>query len=146
MSEARARGRGAAAATIEKLRTQLKLNWVDVRSIFEKLDDDGNGLLDRQEFAQVTSIIGGLTKGDAHVLFTALDANGSGSVDYRELNRILDPQQMSATNRHALRKDIQRTHSRVLGHIELQAGSGDSVVEQVSSIRLSNRSANFRPS
>lgn len=131
MTDARARGRGAASAIIDKFKTALKLNWMDMRQVFDRLDEDGSGLLDRTEFSRVASVVGGLTSSDAHTLFTALDANGSGSVDYRELSRVVDPGTLAAQNKHALRKDIQRTHSRVLGMIELEMGDGDSVVEQI---------------
>ena len=130
MAEARARGsQSAAHRSIEKLKATLASNWVKVRDVFMHLDSNGDGLLDRTEWCRVTAVLGGLTRSDASVLFDAIDSNRSGTVDFQELNRRLSGSAVKSA--HALRTDIQRTHSRVLGHFKLKLGVGETVLEQI---------------
>ena len=53
-------------------------------------DEDGNGLVDRDEFFKALPVLGiFVSKADADELFGLFDTDGSGTIDYRELNRLL---------------------------------------------------------
>lgn len=132
---------------LEKLRSQLADSWVRVKDVFEKWDEDGSGKLNRTEWCQVVGAIGGLTKAEADAIFNQLDKDGEGSIDFRELNHALRQGasveldatlqagaveiQTGTENKFALRKGIQKTHSRALGSISLEMGPGDSIAEQI---------------
>ncbi|CAM9306993.1 unnamed protein product [Ectocarpus fasciculatus] len=69
----------------EALRSQAKTT-ADVRRLFRRLDDDGDGFIDRKDFKiGLHSLgLGFVTRDEQEVLMDALDAEGSGSVRYAD--------------------------------------------------------------
>ncbi|KOO25765.1 voltage dependent ion channel [Chrysochromulina tobinii] len=83
------------ATAAEQLKELLRVNRVRVIDLFTSWDLDGNGVVTRNEFERAFSFLG--YEASASVvdkLFTSLDANESGSIDFAELN-----QQLRATFR-----------------------------------------------
>ena len=83
------------ATAAEQLKELLRVNRVRVIDLFTSWDLDGNGVVTRNEFERAFSFLG--YEASASVvdkLFTSLDANESGSIDFGELN-----QQLRATFR-----------------------------------------------
>ncbi|CAM9921910.1 unnamed protein product [Ectocarpus sp. 4 AP-2014] len=69
----------------EALRSQAKTT-ADVRRLFRRLDDDGDGFIDRKDFKiGLHSLgLGFVTRDEQEVLMDALDAEGSGRVRYAD--------------------------------------------------------------
>jgi len=59
------------------------------RSIFDKFDINGDGLLSFAEFLLVLSLLS-IPEDDVAVIFSVVDADGSGTVDAEEFSMILD--------------------------------------------------------
>ena len=102
MTDARARGRGAASAIIDKFKTALKLNWMDMRQVFDRLDEDGSGLLDGTGSRVACRWRADIF--DAHTL-SALDANGAA---YAPINHEMG----AGINRSGRATSCFRMHSR----------------------------------
>ena len=94
------------AAMVERLREALTANAARVTDLFREWDDDGDGAVDKREFRAVLPLLGEALERDAFgggpggggamptvrevdALFDSFDADGSGSIDYRELHRLL---------------------------------------------------------
>ena len=72
---------------VTQLRQALGANYGKVTDLFRDLDEDGNGFITRQEFARMLPMIGlGVSRRDADAFFNTLDADGSGEIDFAELN------------------------------------------------------------
>jgi len=73
-----------------QLRKILAKNAVRVVDIFHSWDEDGNGIIEKQEFYQAMAILTtGATRDDFDRLFDVFDADGSGTIEYSELNKLL---------------------------------------------------------
>jgi len=73
-----------------QLREALRANSARVIDLFRDWDDNQSGTVDKQEWRKAMFQLGfdvSLSQIDA--LFTAFDPDGSGSVDYRELSKLL---------------------------------------------------------
>ncbi len=57
----------------------------EVKETFEHFDDDDNGTIDREEFAQVMEALGaGMSEAELEVGFEAIDTDRSGEIDFEE--------------------------------------------------------------
>ena len=73
-----------------QLRSVLKENAVRVVDLFREWDEDGDGTISRREFAKVMPVLGiKVSKQDMDELFALFDPDGSGLIDYSELNELL---------------------------------------------------------
>ncbi len=58
---------------------------MNLKKVFKRLDLDGNGVLDRQEFRKALAAIGiKLSVQESSLVFDAYDPNGTGEIDYEE--------------------------------------------------------------
>jgi Ca2+-binding EF-hand superfamily protein len=74
----------------ELLREALAANAVRVLDLFRDWDEDGSGLIDRDEFFKAMPTLGiHVSRPEADELFAAFDADGSGNIEYRELDKLL---------------------------------------------------------
>ena len=72
---------------LQTLRTALAAKLGRVIDIFREWDDDGDGVISRQEFRKALPVLGiGADRSDANALFDLLDDDKSGFIDYKELN------------------------------------------------------------
>ena len=108
-------------------------------------DENGDGQLSRTEFCKVIAALGEMSKTEAAALFDQLDTDQSGELDFNELNKALRAGadieldaalqdgaveiETSRSTKFALRTEIQKTHSRVLGTLEL--GAGDTIMDKI---------------
>ena len=127
---------------LSELRERLIGDWVRVRDVFEEWDEDGSGTIDRVEWLHAVGSLCGMLPDAAGRLYDLLDADGNGSLDYKELNKelrrgasveldaalqdgALGEIETESKNKHSLRKDgPQTTRSRV---ITLEMGVGATV-------------------
>jgi len=74
----------------EQLRDALVANSMRVIDLFREWDEDGDGNVDRHEFRRAMPLLG-LHAAREHIdaLFDSFDADASGSIGFRELNRML---------------------------------------------------------
>ena len=73
-----------------QLRGVLKENSVRIVDLFRDWDEDGDGTISRPEFAKVMPVLGiKVSKQDMDELFNMFDPDGSGLIDYSELNAML---------------------------------------------------------
>jgi len=80
------------AASIQRLRGVLKKQASRTMDLFQKWDTDGDGMVNKEEFrVAVTADLGfgALTAGEVDCLFAAFDADASGEISFREMNRML---------------------------------------------------------
>ena len=98
---------------VERLRKALALNSTSVISLFKTWDVDGDGRVSRREFIKSLPRLSlgdeRFEAKDADELFTLIDRDKSGWVDYKELEQEL---RREARNIHAL--DAQRRATRLL--------------------------------
>jgi Ca2+-binding EF-hand superfamily protein len=60
----------------------------ELREIFEHFDKDHNGVIDRQEFAELLAALSaGMSKAEADVGFREVDTNKNGVIEFREFVR-----------------------------------------------------------
>ena len=77
-------------SVVEQLREILNKNAVRVIDLFRSWDDDGNGKINAKEFRQSISGLGySAPRKDTDAIFSDLDVDKSGEIDYNELNRAL---------------------------------------------------------
>ena len=83
--------RAHAADLVEKLRrVLLKKGLFRVFETFRKIDVDGSGEIEVDEFSDAMRLLGlRLSDEDVDLLFRQIDADGSGTIEYRELNKLL---------------------------------------------------------
>ena len=134
----------ADAAPLDQLQSLVAANWSRVRDLFAMWDENGDGMLSLKEWCKVITSLG-ISRADAQALFEQLDVDANGTLDLKELHHALRPHvevdaklkdgavqvQTSSANNHALRTEIQTSHSRVLGNVTLQMGPGDTVLAQI---------------
>ena len=115
-----------------------------VIDLFRSWDRDGSATIDLQEFTKALQAMGmQYSDGDMRLIFEHLDADGSGLVDYVELNSRLRPKAVPK-QLHKLRTDMQlrRGSSKLVGitgrkKLDLSPG-GPSVPEQLQTILRDN--------
>ena len=70
----------------EQLAKLLKTNLMRLTDLLRLWDEDGNGSVDRREFAEAIAALGcDAPRSETDALFASFDADGSGQVDYREI-------------------------------------------------------------
>lgn len=130
---------------VKQLRAAVAGNWDRVTDVFKAWDENGDGQLSRTEFCKVIAALGEMSKTEAAALFDQLDTDQSGELDFNELNKALRAGadieldaalqdgaveiETSRSTKFALRTEIQKTHSRVLGTLEL--GAGDTIMDKI---------------
>ena len=120
---------------IESL-THSRMRMID---LLDRMDSDRNRKISLTEFRRATKELGF----DAHnehidLVFAALDEDGNGEVEYKELATKLRPSTV-ARNKHALRR-VSRGRKSKVGHlVKLSSSSGVSVQEQLRKILDQNR-------
>ena len=81
------------AASIAAMRAALKTHYsgkaMTVRQVFDALDDDDSGYLDRAEVEKAAGILGGalgelMSEGDVQKCFDSMDPDGDGQVTFEE--------------------------------------------------------------
>ena len=97
----------------EQLRTILSANAVRVIDLFRQWDDDESGVIDFDEFAGAMHYLGfSVSRAELQELFSAFDPDGSGSIEYRELNTLLRKRAAPPTRRAPpQRGEFDRPHS-----------------------------------
>eukprot|EP00900_Chrysochromulina_parva_P005530 jgi/Chrpa1/14979/Chrysochromulina_OHIO_Genome00000312-RA len=74
----------------EQVREALETNMVRVIDLFRDWDEDGNGLVGRNEFFKGVAALGvHVTRAEANELFDEFDTDNSGSIEYFELHKLL---------------------------------------------------------
>ena len=79
----------------QKLAAALRANSARVLDLFRQLDENDDGVVSRQEFVDAFAVENNLLQGSdvsarhAAELFDTWDADGSGSIEFKELERIL---------------------------------------------------------
>ena len=75
---------------IGALRAMLAQNWMRVVDLLRDWDEDSNGTVSLKEFSKALTVLGLAFSPEAvEKLFAEIDADGSGEVDMKELNRKL---------------------------------------------------------
>ena len=81
---------------VEQLREHVHSKWLMVSKLFAEWDTNGDGLVGKSEFRAAVSTLGldtELTNANVvDALFDAIDADGTGHIEYRELRAALRPQ------------------------------------------------------
>ena len=111
---------------MKALRDALFHHAVRVIDLFREWDSDASGKVNKTEFAQALPSLGlTVTREQSDLLFGVFDPDGSGSIDYKEMNKALRSGSelhinpalyagaagaivMEAKTKHALRKGIKR--------------------------------------
>ena len=89
--------------TQAQLRKVLSQNAVRIIDLFRDWDEDGNGLIDKQEFVKAMTILtsprtkSNVAVADYEALFNSFDKDGSGEIDYNEMNKLLRCASLSRT-------------------------------------------------
>ena len=74
----------------EQLRAALMHNFSRVVDLFRDWDDDRNGTVSRKEFRMVLPVLGlSVPRSEADALFSSIDVDGSGTIEYAELHSLL---------------------------------------------------------
>jgi Ca2+-binding EF-hand superfamily protein/predicted esterase len=128
--------------------------------IFQKWDEDGNGAIDEAEFYRAVRALGmPVDREDTDAVFKLLDADGSGTIQYKELNEKLrqgigselakrnlsrappKPDRSRTAKLNAKNVNMNYTTARVAAlpeTVKLDASSGVSVQEQLREILKAN--------
>ena len=87
----------------QKLKETLQQSLSAVSCLFQMLDTDGSGEIDRSEFRQAAAALGlsGVTPEAADALFSDFDVTGDGAISYHEYLR------------YAIRDALARSSSKV---------------------------------
>ena len=79
---------------LAKLREVLRQNVSGLTSLLSSWDEDEDGDVDKKDFWQaLRSLKLGFTKEQADSLFDSLDVDGSGSLEYEELEELLEEEE-----------------------------------------------------
>jgi len=100
----------------ELLRDALSDNAVRVIDLFRDWDENQDGLISKHEFAKAMAPLGiQVSKEEAGALFDAFDPDGSGAIEYRELDQLLRRRvDIGAEKRAALARDALPPSMHVL--------------------------------
>ena len=117
-----------------------------VSDLFKEWDDDDSGSIGKAEFRKAMGALGfEASDADMDVVFDSMDPDGSGLIEYKELNELLrrsvelSPSLMpgkvdfalKATQKHALRTEaIDPNDSNLLQGLDIDETSDKSVPEQ----------------
>ena len=75
---------------IEQLRNALSSSFTRVLDLFKDWDDDENGMVSKSEFRKALPMLGlKVDRAVVEELFDSFDEDGSGEIDYKELNKHL---------------------------------------------------------
>ena len=140
----------------EQLRAYLSQHYVRVMDLLRSWDEDGNGVIDRQEFRQALPALGlSLDRQMIDELYDTFDADGSGLIDIDEMYEQLrhgagieldeslrvganGEIETTRANKIALRQGLSGTHSTLVGMSALDANSDVPVVQQIQSALTRN--------
>ena len=129
------------------MRDALTKNAVRVVDLFREWDDDESNTVSKAEFAKAMKALGyeGPPE-DVDAVFDSMDPDGSGSLEYKELNSLLrrsvelDPSlkpgaageiELSVDQKIKVRKGhVDANNSNLLQGLDLDEGSPESVSEQ----------------
>lgn len=122
----------------EQLRDVLTANFVRVLDLFRAWDEDGNGLISREEFVRGMAPLGIVVPpAESGSLFDTFDEDGSGSIEYSELHRLLR-QRMDPRDQ---RSRLWRVHELAAGRMGQRALQ---YPEKLPAIQLNNGSQSAR--
>ena len=97
-------------AILQKISDSLKAGNVTMKSLFEKLDANGDGFVDREEFVYgliATLNIESLKLQDYSILFAALDMNNQGKLSVHQFGMFIEGAKLSKLQRmNELDKDV----------------------------------------
>ena len=81
----------ADAGLISELRVALSSQVGRVVDLFREWDENADGKVSKKEFRRALPMLGlkGVPAADADALFDSLDPDGSGEIEYKELNKLL---------------------------------------------------------
>ena len=76
---------------IEKVRNAFQEKKINVKKLFKKLDKNGNGKLEGEEFQMLFLVldIEGINSDDVLLLNSYLDLNKNGTIEYREFINLI---------------------------------------------------------
>ena len=142
------------------LRDALSRSAARVIDLFRLWDEDGSGLIERKEFRRCIHALGFdflFNDDEVDLVFDDFDIDGSGALDYKELNKVLRQGQaieldgvlqdgavefnVEAKNKHALRRGRRsRPANRALPEtVRLRPGSDEqAVIEQLRDVLQAN--------
>lgn len=114
-----------------------------VVDLFISMDRDRNNAVDKKEFRKAIRALGFspdfYLDRDVDAVFAALDEDGSGTMDMKELTRKLRPGTIAA-NKFRLRKKTQGARGQVFGaHVKLDMSSGEPPLEQLHRLLCADR-------
>ena len=79
-------------AIFKEIRDHLQGKWKRVIDLFRDIDDDNSGCINRKELGQGLKNLGyALEKKKLARIFTYLDVDGQGTIEYKELHTYLNP-------------------------------------------------------
>uniref|UniRef100_A0A7S3BR19 EF-hand domain-containing protein n=1 Tax=Haptolina ericina TaxID=156174 RepID=A0A7S3BR19_9EUKA len=107
---------------MHQLREALTANAVRVIDLFREWDEDGDGVIDKLEFRRALPMLGlhaPLETVDA--LFDSFDLDGSGTIGFKELNRLLrrDIKAEEATNERRRASQVRMKPEVVVADVVL---------------------------
>ncbi len=101
---AQAREANLSDATIERIRQKLRPGRAAAETLFAMWDTDGDGTIDRRELCRGLNALGiFLSHEELRLVFETLDADGSNSLDSKELFEILWGKKRSEGQRRSIR-------------------------------------------
>jgi len=127
----------------DQIRMWMQRNLLRVRDVFQQLDDDGNGKVDRQEFRKALSELGfQAPRAALDAVFHSFDVDGSKAIDYRELHDLLvrsvqshphlPPLPTTAANSVALRRlRLEKNDANLLQGLKLDENDMSGAVAQI---------------
>ena len=129
-----------------EIRNWMNKNFLRVRDALMQMDDDGNGLVDRAEFAKALHELG--VEGSDEVfgaLFRGLDSDGNKAIDYRELRTLLGRSYASHPQLSPLLTKLRTSHrkkvegSRILQGVDVDLRYGpEFVADQIRELMEAN--------
>ena len=115
---------GAGSKLRLKLKSVLapaKQNYESLRDMFDAIDMDGNGTVDKEEFAQLLSDIDIImTEHELNETFSAVDTDGNMDVDFEEFQAFYKSKHALAPQAANVRSSLQKLFTMKRGHAYLK--------------------------